>query len=105
VPFNSSVGQIEPSIHRHPFKRFTREVFANVFGMGTLDFTGRIRTIFLRAIFLVILLIKRSNDDVILSAVLVDSSGILLVNQELLLEFEFELIFFVGFHMNEGFTS
>lgn len=67
-------------------------------------FAGRVSVLFFRAIFFIIFLIKRCNDDVILSTKLVESSGVLLINKELFFEFEFELVFSIRLNLHVGLT-
>ena len=72
--------------------------------MSTLYFTGSFIKILFATILFKILLKKRSDDDIILASQLVGSSGVLLINDILFVQFEFELILCIGFDMHVGFA-
>ena len=100
----SSVWQIKSSTHSYPLECFAGEVLFDVFWMSTMHFARRVSILFFRAIFFIIFLIKRCNDDVVLSTKLVESSGVLLINKKLFFEFEFELVFSIRLNLHVGLT-
>ena len=104
MPFYSSIRQLECSANCNPLKRFAVEIFFYIFGMSTLYFTGSFIKILFATILFKILLKKRSDDDIILASQLVGSSGVLLINDILFVQFEFEFILCIGFDMHVGFA-
>ena len=87
MPFYSSIRQLECSANCNPLKRFAVEIFFYIFGMSTLYFTGSLIKILFATILFKIFLKKRSDDDIILASQLVGSSGVLLINDILFVQF------------------
>jgi hypothetical protein len=64
----SSIGQLKSSANSNPLKRFTIEIFFDIFRMSTMYFTRSLIKLLLSTIFFEILFKERSNNDIILTS-------------------------------------
>lgn len=104
MPLHTLIGQIKSTTHSYPFERLAGEVFSDVLGMSTkVDIWSRCHwflcTMLIRWLFAVG---RVGDNNVILSMELVDSGGILLVNEKLLFQLKLELVLSIGFHFQNS---
>lgn len=107
MPLHSLVRQIKTAANSYPFKWLARKVFLDIFGMSA-QINVRSSCTFLFGASLIwcfFLVYWLGDNDVILAVELVHDRGVLFVDEELFLEFKFELILPVRFDLDKGNTN